>query len=85
MHRLSECAVPKPATATLPNLAGKIALVTGAGSSLGLETSLALAAKGAHVIMASRSVEKGAVAARMIRRQAPTALAEVVPLDLATA
>ncbi len=68
----------------IPNLVGKVALVTGANSGLGFETSLALAAKGAHVVMACRSVEKGTLAAREIRRQAPTASVEVMPLDLAS-
>lgn len=68
----------------IPNLTGKVALVTGANSGLGFETSLALAAKGAHVVMACRNVEKGTLAAREIRRQAPTASVEVLPLDLAS-
>lgn len=68
----------------IPNLTGSTALVTGANSGLGFETSLALAAKGAHVVMASRNLEKGTLAAREIRRQAPTASVEVMQLDLAS-
>jgi hypothetical protein len=71
-------------TKNIPNLTGRTALVTGANSGLGFETSLALAAKGAHVVMACRSSEKGTVAARQIRRLAPTASVEVLPLNLAS-
>jgi len=41
---------------------GKIVLVTGGNSGLGLESVRALANKGAEVIMASRSVERGEAA-----------------------
>ncbi|MCB0991649.1 MAG: SDR family NAD(P)-dependent oxidoreductase, partial [Acidimicrobiales bacterium] len=40
------------------NLVGKTALVTGASSGLGLGCARALAAEGAKVVMASRSLEK---------------------------
>ncbi|MFI0403811.1 MAG: oxidoreductase [Cyanobium sp.] len=46
-------------TAAIPDQSGRVALVTGASSGLGLETAKALAAKGATVVMACRSPRKG--------------------------
>ena len=54
----------KPAWTTeqMPAQTGRTAIVTGANSGLGLETSVALAAAGATVIMACRRPEKAAAA-----------------------
>lgn len=49
-------------TASIPNLSGRLALVTGASSGLGLETCRALAAHGATVLMACRSLQRGEAA-----------------------
>ncbi|MEQ9164585.1 MAG: SDR family NAD(P)-dependent oxidoreductase [Ilumatobacter fluminis] len=49
-------------TNDIPDLSGKIAVVTGANGGLGLETSRALAAAGAHVVMAARNQVKAAAA-----------------------
>lgn len=68
----------------IPDLHGRIALVTGANSGLGLQTSLALAAKGAHVIMASRNIEKAKQAQASIAAIHPDASLELVQLDLAS-
>lgn len=59
-------------------------MFTGVQSSLGLETALALAAMGAEVIAACRSVEKGRGAMDGIREELPDASIEVVELDLAS-
>lgn len=50
--------MPKWTAADIPNLAGKLAIVTGANSGLGLETTRELARKGARVILACRSQGK---------------------------
>lgn len=52
--------------ADVPDLSGKIALVTGATGGIGLETARMLAQAGAHVILAGRNAEKGAAALRDI-------------------
>lgn len=44
------------------DLAGKTAIVTGGASGLGLETARALAAAGARVVVAARTLEQGAAA-----------------------
>lgn len=67
----------------MPDQTGKRAIVTGANSGLGYEVTLALAEKGAEVIMACRNLDKANAAAQTIRRQAPTANLTVAELDLA--
>jgi NAD(P)-dependent dehydrogenase (short-subunit alcohol dehydrogenase family) len=68
--------------ADIPDQAGRTAVVTGANGGLGLETTRALAAAGAHVVMGARNQDKAAEAVADIRRGAPDASLEVVPLDL---
>jgi NAD(P)-dependent dehydrogenase (short-subunit alcohol dehydrogenase family) len=61
---------------------GKVIIVTGGGSGIGLEAAKALAAKGAEVILAVRTVEKGDRAAARIREVSPDANVSVMHLDL---
>jgi protochlorophyllide reductase len=68
----------------MPTLQGHIAIVTGGSRGLGLETSRALAAKGAHVIIASRSLEAAHQAQAAIRASVPQASLDLVQLDLAS-
>ena len=70
--------------ADIPDQSGRIAVVTGANGGLGLETARALAAAGAHVVMAARNQAKAAEAEADIRGGAPDASLEVVELDLAS-
>ena len=69
--------------ADIPDQTGRVAVVTGANGGLGLETTLALAGKGAHVIMAARDQTKARTAEATVRERHPSASVEVVPLDLA--
>jgi NAD(P)-dependent dehydrogenase (short-subunit alcohol dehydrogenase family) len=68
----------------IPDQTGRIAVVTGASSGLGLETARELAAHGATVVMAVRDLDKGAAAADDITATAPGARLEIQPLDLAS-
>src|SRR5215468_4663908 len=70
--------------ADIPGQHGRTAVVTGANGGLGLETARQLAAKGAHVVMAVRNLEKAAAAIDEIHAGAPDASLELVALDLAS-
>lgn len=70
--------------ADVPDQSGKKAIITGANSGIGFETTKALAKSGAHVIMAARDVEKSNQAADQIRASNPSADLEVSLLDLAS-
>lgn len=70
-------------TADMPSLKGKVAIVTGANSGLGLHTAIGLAGAGATVVMACRNADKAAAALAEVRGKAPGAQVEVMPLDLA--
>jgi len=63
---------------------GRVAIVTGGNSGLGLETVKALAAKRAHVVLACRNIQKGEQAAAEIRAAHADADIEVAELDLAS-
>ena len=72
-------------TATnIPDLTGKVTVVTGANGGLGLETAKALAGAGAHVVMAARNPEKAKRAYDEIVEAHPDASLEIVALDLAS-
>lgn len=71
-------------TADIPDLTGRIAVVTGANGGLGLETARALAGAGAHVVMAARDQAKARAARDDITVGHPEASLELVPLDLAS-
>ncbi|HET8911705.1 MAG TPA: oxidoreductase [Ktedonobacteraceae bacterium] len=68
----------------IPDLQGYTVIVTGANSGLGLQTTRAIAAKRAHVIMACRNLEKGQQALNSVEAQIPGASVELAELDLAS-
>lgn len=67
----------------IPDQTGRIIVITGANSGLGYETALALARKNGHVVMTSRSIQKGEKARADILKQVPNATIDVMQLDLA--
>lgn len=67
----------------MPNLEGTTAIVTGANSGIGLETSIQLAHKGAHVVMACRNADKGRTAVNDVLARSEAASVELAHLDLA--
>lgn len=67
----------------IPDLTGRRAVVTGASSGIGLELARGLAARGAHVILAARDLNRTRDAAHRITSAVPHADVEVSLLDLA--
>jgi NAD(P)-dependent dehydrogenase (short-subunit alcohol dehydrogenase family) len=76
--------MPRWTDADIEDLTGRLAVVTGANSGLGLETSAALAAHGATVVMASRNADRLDTAIAEIHRRHPDACLEPLILDLAS-
>jgi NAD(P)-dependent dehydrogenase (short-subunit alcohol dehydrogenase family) len=76
--------MPNWTTANIPDQTGRTAVITGANTGLGYETAAALAAKGAHVVLAVRNVDKGNAAADLIARRTPSASVAVQELDLSS-
>ncbi len=69
--------------ADMPELTGKTVVVTGANSGLGYHASAAFAARGADVVMACRSLERGAEARAEIADRLTDPSLTVRELDLA--
>lgn len=66
----------------IPPQTGKSAVVTGANSGIGYHTALELARKGASVVLACRSRDKGEAALARLKAELPEAKAEFALLDL---
>ena len=71
-------------TDNIPDQSGRVALVTGANSGLGLDTARALAGAGAHVVLACRNADKAQAAAGVITAELPDARLDTLQLDLAS-
>merc|ERR1719193_1114594 len=66
----------------IPDMSGKVTLVTGANSGLGYVSSQELARRGALVIMACRSEKRARAAMENIRKTVSTAKLDFISLDL---
>jgi NAD(P)-dependent dehydrogenase (short-subunit alcohol dehydrogenase family) len=78
-HHAYIVAMTTSSSTSLPDLAGRTAIVTGANSGIGRAAASALAGAGARVALAVRSTEKGAAAAAAMPGET-----EVRRLDLAS-
>lgn len=74
----------KQADIEVPDLSGKLAVVTGASDGIGFGLAGRLAAAGAEVLMPVRSRNKGAAAVERILAQTPGAAVSLRDLDLAS-
>lgn len=63
---------------------GKVVVITGASTGLGLESARVLAARGAEVIMGVRDMDKAKRNAEAITQRNPQAKLLLLPLDLAS-
>ena len=70
-------------TADIPDLTGRVAVITGSNAGLGFHIAADLAGAGARVIMACRNETKATEAAHRIRTSAPRGTVETMTLDLA--
>lgn len=68
--------------ARVPKLTGKVIIVTGGNSGLGLSSATCFANKSAEVIIACRTLSKGEAAKQGIIEQNPEAKVRVMELDL---
>lgn len=66
----------------IPSQKGRIAVVTGANTGLGFETTRGLARTRMKVIMACRNIEKGEAAKQSIISELPAADLQVMTIDL---
>ena len=71
-------------TADIPDLSGKVIIVTGGNSGVGFEAAKEFARNGAQTILASRNIEKAQAALAIIEEEIPGAPADIMILDLAS-
>jgi NAD(P)-dependent dehydrogenase (short-subunit alcohol dehydrogenase family) len=68
--------------ANVPDQTGRVVLVTGANSGIGLQTARILAGRGAHVVMACRTRSKAEAAKSDVLKASPDAAVSLIDLDL---
>jgi NAD(P)-dependent dehydrogenase (short-subunit alcohol dehydrogenase family) len=64
------------------DLSGKLVVITGGASGLGMETARAMAANGAHIVIPARDMARGEAAAQQTRAATGNDQIEVMELDL---
>src|SRR5688572_10361789 len=69
---------------SVPNLAGKLAVVTGASDGIGLGLAERLARAGAELVLPVRNLRKGAAAVERIRGGVSEAVVRLREVDLAS-
>lgn len=74
----------RPIDITVPDLTGRLALVTGASDGMGLGIAGRLAAAGAEVVLPVRNQAKGERAIATIRERVPDAAVSLRDLDLSS-
>jgi NAD(P)-dependent dehydrogenase (short-subunit alcohol dehydrogenase family) len=80
---MSQASAARWTAADIADQHGRVAVVTGANSGLGLSTARELARAGAQGVLACRNIARGEEAASAIRAAAPEADVAVAELDLA--
>ena len=68
--------------ANVPDQSGRTAIITGSNTGIGFEAAAVLAARGAHVVLAVRNLDKGNDAVARIKTASPNAVVSVQELDL---
>jgi NAD(P)-dependent dehydrogenase (short-subunit alcohol dehydrogenase family) len=68
----------------IPDQRGRLAVITGASSGIGVETARVLAQKNASVVLAVRNVAKGEEVAQSMRQQSASANVTVRELELSS-
>ena len=68
----------------IPDLTGKVVIITGANAGLGFEASKEIARKGAKVIMVCRNMDKAQVAINQLNDEIADASVEIMQLNLAS-
>ena len=76
--------MPSSYALTVPDLSGRLALVTGASDGIGVIIATRLAQAGAEVILPVRSPAKGTIVEQRIRATAPGATVSTRVLDLSS-
>ncbi|KAA1065344.1 hypothetical protein PGT21_012748 [Puccinia graminis f. sp. tritici] len=66
----------------MPELSGRVAIVTGGNTGIGFATCLELARRGAKVYLASRTESRAKAAIQKIKQLVPNAQVDFIPFDL---